>query len=154
MAKKISDEVCLENVEKMKALFSNVIEDANRFRVVYGCGVDVGMMNFIVVRQTTYTYASYAIGFDEDANEIVILPIDRDLSAYGDPIYVKHDEVKKAKIAMFSKEIRIHANKFPKKYITFTVQEMLNQDPDEVVLCVKQEDDANAFLNFFKTKFS
>lgn len=154
MAKKVSDEICLENVEKMKELFSEVIGDADRFRVVYGCGVDVGMMNFVVVRKTTYTYASYAIGFDETANEIVILPINRDFSSYGDPIYVKKDEVKKAKISMFSKEIRIQSNKFPKKYITFTVQEMLNQDPEEVAICVKQEEEANAFLQFFKTKFS
>lgn len=154
MAKKVSDEICLENVEKMKELFSEVIGDADRFRVVYGYGVDVGMMNFVVVRKTTYTYASYAIGFDETANEIVVLPINRDFSSYGNPIYVKKDEVKKAKISMFLKEIRIQSNKFPKKYITFTVQEILNQDPDEVTICVKQEEEANAFLQFFKTKFS
>ncbi|MFV0393288.1 MAG: hypothetical protein ACK5LC_02670 [Coprobacillaceae bacterium] len=154
MAKKVSDEVCLQNVEKIKELFSQVISDSDRFRVVYGCGVDVGMMDFVIVRKTTYTYASYAIGFDENANEIVVLPINRDFSSYGEPIYVKSSEVKKAKMSRFSKEIRIQSNKFPQKYITFTVQEILNQDPEEVAICVKQEDEANAFLNFFKTKYS
>ncbi|TDW26386.1 hypothetical protein EDD63_101101 [Breznakia blatticola] len=153
MARKVSDEVCTQNYEAMKQLFCDVIEDADRFEVVYGCGVDVGMMNFVIVRKTTYTYASYAIGFDENENEIVILPISRELDGYGDPIYVKRADVKKAKISMFSKEIQIHGKMFPKKYITFTVQELLNQDPDEVVLCIKQEEPYNKFMDFFKNKF-
>lgn len=51
----------------------------NRFKVVYDYGVYVDRTNFIIVRKNTYTYSSYAIGFDENANEIVILPINRNL---------------------------------------------------------------------------
>lgn len=154
MAKKVSDEQCLKNYETMCALFKNAIPDGGRFSVVYGCGVDVGMMDFGVLRSTTYTYASYAIGYDKNVNEIAILPIDRDLETYGSPHYLKKAEIDKAKIGMMTKEIRIQSKSLPKKYITFSVQEMINQDPDEVSVCVKQDAQAKDFHTFFKEQYS
>ena len=48
MAKKFSDEVCLANYKKICDLFNKAVPDYNRFSVVYGCGVDVGMADFVV----------------------------------------------------------------------------------------------------------
>ena len=154
MAKKFSDEVCLANYTKMRTLFDNVIPDYNRFTIVYGCGVDVGMTHFLVVRKTTYTYSSYAIGYDKNENEIVVLPIDLDLETYGTPVYLKHSDIDKAKISWLSKEITIRDKRLPKKYIQFNVPEMINQDPDNVVVPIKQDEKAKEFTEFFKKSYS
>ena len=154
MAKKFSDEVCLANYAKVCELFKRVIPDHSRFSVVYGCGVDVGMTNFIVVRKTTYAYSSYAIGFDINGEEIVILPVDIDIETYGTPIYLKKSEIDKAKISWLSKEITIRDKRLPKKYIQFNVPEMINQDPDNVVIPVKQDEVAKKFMEFFKKNYS
>ena len=154
MAKKFSDEVCLTNYKKVQELFNKVIPDHSRFSVVYGCGVDVGMTNFVVVRKTTYTYSSYAVGFDTGGEEIVILPIDIDMESYGSPVYLKKSEIDKAKISWLSKEITIRDKRLPKKYIQFSVPEMINQDPDNVVIPVKQDEEAKRFAEFFKKSYS
>ena len=154
MAKKFSDEVCLANYSGICELFNKVIPDHRRFSVVYACGVDVGMTNFIVVRKTTYTYSSYAVGFDTNEAEIVILPIDIDMETYGTPVYLKKSEIDKAKISWLSKEITIRDKRLPKKYIQFNVPEMINQDPDNVVIPVKQDEEAKKFMEFFKKDYS
>ena len=154
MAKKFSDEVCLANYSGICELFNKVIPDHRRFSEVYACGVDVGMTNFIVVRKTTYTYSSYAVGFDTNEAEIVILPIDIDMETYGTPVYLKKSEIDKAKISWLSKEITIRDKRLPKKYIQFNVPEMINQDPDNVVIPVKQDEEAKKFMEFFKKDYS
>lgn len=154
MAKKTSDMECLANYRAMCELFYRVLPDSRRFTVVYGCGVDVGLTDFVVARRTTYTYSSYAIGFDESAREIVILPIDTDLEHYGQPYFLGHSEIDKAKISWLSKEITIRAKSLPKQYIQFTVQEQLNEDPDEVCVCVKQDEQCKQFMAFFKSSYS
>lgn len=154
MAKKISDEKCYENYTAMCKLFEKTIPEYSRFSVVYGCGVDVGMTDFVVARRSTYTYSSYAIGFDTQANEIVILPITRELNGHGEPFYLKKSEIKKAKMSWLSKEINIQSPKLPKKYIQFSVQAQINQDPDAVCLCVKQDEQAENFLDFFKHSYA
>ena len=154
MAKKISDEVCLANYKRICDLFKEAVPDSERFSVVYGCGVDVGMSDFIVVRKTTYTYSSYAIGYDENMPEIVILPLDIDMKTYGTPVYLKKNDIDKAKISWLSKEITIRDKRLPKKYIQFSVPEMINQDPDNVVIPVKQNEEAKKFAGFFKNTYS
>ena len=154
MAKKFSDEVCLANYKKLCDLFNKAVPDYSRFLVVYGCGVDVGMADFIVVRKTTYTYSSYAVGYDNNENELVILPVDTDIETYGIPVYMKKSDIDKAKISWLSKEITIRDRRLPKKYIQFSVPEMINQDPDNVVIPVKQNEEAKRFTEFFKKNYS
>lgn len=154
MAKKFSDEVCLANYKKICDLFNKAVPDYNRFSVVYGCGVDVGMADFVVVRKTTYTYSSYAVGYDNNENELVILPIDTDIETYGMPVYMKKSDIDKAKISWLSKEITIRDGRLPKKYIQFSVPEMINQDPDNVIIPVKQNEEAKRFTEFFKKNYS
>jgi hypothetical protein len=154
VGKKVSDEKCRANYEGVVALFRAAVPDSNRFEVVYGVGLDVGLTNAVVVLVSTYKYISYAIGFDANANEIVILPIAQDLSGAGEPISLKKSEINKAKIKKISKEITIQAKFLPKKYIAFTVQGLLNDDPDEVCVCVLQNEEAKSFHEFFKQIYS
>lgn len=154
MAKKLSDEQCLANYTGMCELFHKALPDSERFLVVYGCGVDVGMMDYAIVRTHTYTYSSYVVGYDKSINEIVILPITPDLTSFGNPYYLKSDETIKAKRSWWSGEFRIQHKDLPKGYMNFTVPEHINEDPDEVCLCVKQNEQAKQFTAFFKEKFS
>jgi hypothetical protein len=150
---KASDEQCRQNYYKLREFFNSIIEDHGRFEVVYACGIDVGMADAAVVRVTTYTYASYAVGFDAIANEIVILPVTLDLSSHGQPYYLKHSDIKKAKQSLMTKEITIHDNQLPKKYIQLNVQAQISKDPDNVVILVKQDEESRRFSEFFKARF-
>ena len=154
MGKKAPDELCRQNYNDLKELFDSVIEDHYRFEMVYASGVDVGLTDAIVVRITTYNYLSYAVGFDTTENEIVVLPITADLSEHGEPFYLKNSEIKKAKQSFISKEITIKDNRLPKKYIQLVVQEYINDDPDDVVMLVKQDEEAKRFHDFFKNQYS
>lgn len=78
----------ISNYERMCELFKQVAPDHARFQVV--CGVDAGMMNFVIVKKHTYTYTSYMTGFDKTANELVAVTISPELDNYADPIYFKH----------------------------------------------------------------
>jgi len=152
---KVSDEQCRSNYEGVVRLFNEAIPDAGRFEVVYGSGMDVGItLNLGFVRRTTSTFSSYAIGYDGGANEIVLLPIAQDLSAAGEPISLKKPEIKKAKLSFIGKEITIYAKFLPKKYIQFSVEESINNDPDNIVVCVKQDEEAKRFIAFFKDSYS
>lgn len=153
MSKKLSDTQCRENYNKLRELFDSVIKDHARFEMVYACGVDAGIALTVIVRVYTYTYASYAVGFDDAANEIVILPIVKDLSGYGEPIYLKNSEIKKAKQSLFSKEITIWHSSLPQTYIQLNVSDFINEDPDDVVLLVKQDEEAKRFAAFFKNRY-
>jgi len=148
-----SDAECLANYVKLKELFASIIPDSQRFNVVYGYGMDVGMMNYVVVRTTTTTYSSYAIGYNVD--EIVIIPIDIDLEHYGKPFFLKKDEIKKSEQNRMTKDWIIWDKQFPKTYIQFIVPDLLNddeddEDDDDVVLPIKQEEEAKAFEKLFK----
>jgi len=154
MAKKASDEQCRANYNQVCALFNAVVADHDRFQVVYAYGVEVGMTLGIVIRTTHYKYASYAVGFDTRANEIVVVPTVIDLSDHGQPFSLSRDHIKSAKQSFMTKEYTIKDDSLPKKYIQLMVPECINEDPDNVCLLVKQDDEAKAFQRFFKQQFS
>jgi hypothetical protein len=149
MGRKTPDSECLENYKKLCELFKKVIPNPQCYTVIYGCGVDVGMMDFVVVRKTTYTYSNYAIGYDVNQNEIVILPVDIDIEHYGKPYYLKKLEIKKAIQNWMSKEITIQDERLPRKYIQFVVPEFINDDGDNVTIPIKQEEEAKKFSEYF-----
>ena len=153
MTKKLSDEECRENYNRLRSLFDEVIGDSARFEMVYANGTEVGLTNAVIVRVTTYTYASYAVGFDTAANEIIILPVVPDLTDHGEPIYLKHSEIKKAKQSFFTKTITVYDKRLPKTYIELDVVPLLNEDPDDVILLTEQEKEYERFMAFFKTQY-
>ena len=154
MGKKLSDELCRQNYIDLRSLFDSALEDSSRFKMVYAYGMDVGMVNAVVFSVSTEIYASYAVGFDAAANEIVILPVSTDLESYGKPYYLKRSEIKKVKQSFITKEITIYDNRLPKKYIQLIVQEILNEDEDDVILLVKQNEEVKQFMDFFKNQYS
>jgi hypothetical protein len=153
MAKKIPDSVCRGNYEKLCGLFKKALPGAERYAVVYGCGVDVGMMDFVVLRKTSYVYSNYAIGYDTAANELVILPVDRNIEQYGKPYFLKKGEIDKASLNRISKEISIRHQQLPQKYIQFVVSEYINEDEDEIIIPIRQDEEAKKFLHYFTENY-
>lgn len=88
------------------------------------------------------------------SDNIVILPVSKDLDACGKTIYLNKTNTKSAKQSVFTKEITVKSKVFPKGYIQFSVPNMINQDPDDVCLLVKQDEKAKEFIKFFKNQFS
>jgi hypothetical protein len=154
MAKKFPEALCIENYAKVTNLFRSVISNPERYNVVYGCGVDVGMMDFVVVRRTTYTYSNYAIGYDAGNHEIVILPIDTDIISYGVPYYLKKSEIGKASRNRISSEITIRHDRLPKKYIQFVIPPSIREDDDEVCIPIIQDDQAKQFEEYYARSYA
>lgn len=147
---KVSDAQCLENYAKVCNLFRDAVEDAGRFTIVYGCGVDVGIPDEGEGRKPAYTYVSYAVGYDPDAKELAVLPIDGDLVHHGEVMRLKRTELSKARMSPLSREITIRDKRPLKKLLQFTVPEHINRDLEGICVCVKQNEQAKAFQNFFK----
>ena len=154
MAKRAPDEYCRQNYNQLRNLFDTAIDDHKRFEMVYAYGMSVGMVSAVVISISTSSYTSYAVGFDTKANEIVILPFNSDLSGHGEPVYLKKSEIKKVKQSFMTKEITIYDNRLPKKYVQFSVPDYLNQDEDDVIMLVKQEEEYQKFMDFFKKKYN
>ena len=153
MGKRAPDDVCRNNFVRLRSLFDSVVPDHARFQMVYACGVEARMSYTLVTRTTAYTYASYAVGFDVAANEIVIVPVPPDLSSHGKPVYLAHNEITSARQSFVTKEITIKDKRLPRKYVQLIVQDCINEDPDGVCLLVKQDDEAKRFLEFFKQTY-
>ena len=153
MSNKVSDEICLENYLKLRELFDSVIEDYNRFEMVYACGVDAQLSDTVVVKANTYDYSGYAVGFDTVASEIVILPVAQNLSEYGEAVYLKYSDIIWAKQSFISKEITIKDNRLPQNCIQLKVLAQLNKDHGEGFFLVKQDESYRKFMTFFKNQF-
>lgn len=153
LAKKAPEEVLLENYQRVQSYFKEVVPEAGRFSVVYGNGVDVGLMNYVVVRTTTYKYTSYLIGYDPIALEILLLPVDVELTQHGDPVMLRKSENKSAKHSKITGQYTVKNNTLKKKYVQFSVPECISEDPDNVCILVRQDDAAKAFNEFFKTRY-
>ncbi|MDR2526010.1 MAG: hypothetical protein LBC83_07530 [Oscillospiraceae bacterium] len=154
MGKKASEEVLLENFQRIQAYFREVVPEAGRYSVVYGCGVDVGLMNYAVVRTTTYKYTSYLIGYDPSALEILLLPVNVELTQHGDLVALRKAENKSVKFSRFTGEYTVKNNVLKKKYVQFSVPECISEDPDNVCILVRQDDAAKTFQTFFKNQYS
>ena len=154
MGKKASDELCRQNYYRLRTLFDSAVEDHSRFKMVYACSVDASLGYEWYGRVTVRKYANYAIGFDEIANEIVIVPVEVDMSDYGQPLYLKNSDIKSAKQSFVTKAITIKDKRLPRKYIQLYVQECLNEDPDNVCILIKQDEEAKQFQQFFKEYYS
>lgn len=149
--KKTPDISNSDNYKKLRQFFDLLVEDSARFEMVYACGENAGLS--CGSADGTQVYSSYGLGFDADAGEIVILPVDKDLIAYGKPLYIKCDSVKKARRSIFSGEVSIWDDRLPKKRINFHVQEDISHIPDDIVIQVEQSRQAQSFHKFFKDCF-
>lgn len=88
----------LENKNKMRLLFDQVVEDSQGYDIVYGVSQKIKTSNYVLARKTTYLFTSLIIGFRESDMSIILIQTTPELDGCSDPEKYTMDHLKKAKI--------------------------------------------------------
>ncbi len=138
------------NREKMRALFNQVVENGEDYKLIYGYTEDVGRFNYGFVHGSKTKIGNLIVGWSEADKTIVVVPTVPDLSCCGDPIFYRRSEILKA-----------YQNKYPtdafiiypnrKGYIGINVCDWL--EDEKLYVYVSQEDEVKAFTEFFLTQY-
>lgn len=139
------------NAKKMRLLFNQVVENGDRYRLIFGYTEDVARFNYGFVHGSKTKIGNLIVGWDESAQTIVVVPTVPDLSGCGDPTYYRRPEIWKA-----------YRNKYPtdafiiypdkKGYIGINAYDWL--DDESLYVYVSQEEELAAFTDFFMNKFA
>lgn len=139
------------NAKKMRLLFSQVVEDGDSYRLVYGYTEDVSRFNYGFVHGSKTKIGNLIVGWREDTQTIVAVPTVPDLSGCGDPTYYRRSEIWKA-----------YRNKYPtdafiiypdkKSYLGINAYDWL--EDESLYVYVSQEEELAAFTDFFLNHFA
>lgn len=148
-----SEEDNKETKLKMKSFLRQALnrDDVEEYTIVYG--KTSKHSNYIVASRTTYY--SYMVAFNKGTGEIIIVPIDSELTTYGDPIFVTNMNLKKAKLIMLGVVFSFSFN--DKSTIEFEVLEVNTKIVNftgSYELPISQKEEAKLFKQFFKNKFN
>lgn len=81
-----------ENKKKMRELFNQAVEDGNSYRILHSS--DSNTDYNALTRTRTTTYFNNILGYREEGYGIVVVPVDRELTSPGMPLYVDIHTVK------------------------------------------------------------
>ena len=84
------------NAKKMRALFNQVVENGDNYRLIFGYTEDVSRFNYGFVHGSKTKIGNLIVGWDEASQTIVVVPTVPDLSGCGDPTYYRRSEILKA----------------------------------------------------------
>ena len=139
------------NAQKMRMLFNQVVEDGDRYRLIFGYTEDVARFNYGFVHGSKTKIGNLIVGWKEQDPTIVVVPTVPDLSGSGDPTYYRRSEILKA-----------YRNKYPtdafiiypdkKGYIGINAYDWL--DDESLYVYVSQEEELAAFTDFFLNRFA
>ena len=139
------------NAKKMRVLFSQVVEDPDRYRLIFGYTEDVSRFNYGFVHGSKTKIGNLIVGWNEEELTIVAVPTVPDLSGCGDPTYYRRDQILKA-----------YRNKYPtdafiiypdkKSYIGINAYDWL--DDEKLYVYVSQEQELAAITDFFMNRFA
>ena len=139
------------NAKKMRALFNQVVEDGDNYRLIFGYTEDVSRFNYGLVRGSKSKIGNLIVGWDEAAETIVAVPTVPDLSGCGDPEICPRSAVKKA-----------YQNKYPtdafiiypdgRHYLAINTYDWL--EDEKLFIYVDQGPEEQAFETFFKTCYA
>nr|WP_297209243.1 hypothetical protein [uncultured Flavonifractor sp.] len=139
------------NAAKMRTLFDQVVEDGERYRLIFGYTEDVSRFNFGFVHGSRTKIGNLIVGWDEDSRTIVVVPTVPDLSGCGEPTYYRRDQILKA-----------YRNKYPteafiiypdrKGYIGINAYDWL--EDESLYVYVAQKEELAAFTDFFLNRFA
>ena len=117
------------NAKKMRALFNQVVENGDNYRLIFGYTEDVSRFNY---------------GF-------VVGPTVPDLSGCGDPTYYRRSEILKAYRNKYPTDaFIIYPDK--KRYIGINAYDWL--EDEKLYVYVSQDDELAAFTDFFMNCFA
>lgn len=139
------------NAARMKALFGQMVEEADSYRLLFGYTEDVSRFNYGFVHGSKTKVGNLIVGWRESTRTIVVVPTVTDLSGCGDPVYYHRSEIWKA-----------YRNKYPsdafiiypdrKSYIGILAYDWL--DDESLYVYVSQEEELAAFTDFFLHQFA
>ena len=139
------------NARKMRALFNQVVEDGDNYRLIFGYTEDVSRYNYGFVHGSKTKIGNLIVGWDEKNLAIAVVPTVPDLSACGDAVYYRRSEIFKA-----------YRNKYPtdafiiypdkKGYIGINAYDWL--DDEKLYVYVSQEEELKDFTEFFVNSFA
>lgn len=139
------------NAKKMRALFNQVVENGDNYRLIFGYTEDVSRFNYGFVHGSKTKIGNLIVGWNEASQTIVVVPTVPDLSGCGDPTYYCHSEILKA-----------YRNKYPtdafiiypdkKGYIGINAYDWL--EDEKLYVYVSQDDELAAFTDFFMNRFA
>ena len=120
------------NAKKMRALFNQVVEDGDSYRLIFGYTEDVSRFNY---------------GFVHGSKT----PTVPDLSGCGDPTYYRRSEILKAYRNKYPTEaFIIYPDK--KGYIGINAYDWL--EDEKLYVYVSQDEELAAFTDFFMNRFA
>ncbi|MGI5963895.1 MAG: hypothetical protein ACOX7N_09335 [Lawsonibacter sp.] len=139
------------NAKKMRALFNQVVENGDDYRLIFGYTEDVSRFNYGFVHGSKTKIGNLIVGWKEEDPTVVVVPTVPDLSGCGDPTYYRRSEILKA-----------YRNKYPtdafiiypdkKSYIGINAYDWL--DDESLYVYVSQEEALAAFTDFFLHRFA
>ena len=134
------------NAKKMRALFNQVVENGDDYRLIFGYTEDVSRFNYGFVHGSKTKIGNLIVGWNEARQTIVVVPTVPDLSGCGDPTYYRRAEILKA-----------YRNKYPtdafviypdkRGYIAINAYDWL--EDEKLYVYVSQDEALAAFTEFF-----
>ncbi len=134
------------NKNKLRALFNGVMEDGDSWNIIYGFSEDISTTGYVIVRKTTYTYASLIIGYRESDMSLVVIETTPELDACGEPTLYTRDAIKKTKITMGAYVLYKQGGMMA-GYTSFSAQE---GNDDKYLAYIYQPEEMKRFNEFFK----
>ena len=139
------------NAKKMRALFNQVVEDGDEYRLIFGYTEDVSRFNYGCVHGSKPKTGNLLVGWNEASQTIVVVPTVPNLSGCGAPVCYRRTEILKA-----------YRNKYPtdafliypdkKGYIGINAYDWL--EDEKLYVYVSQDDELAAFTDFFMNRFA
>ena len=139
------------NAKKMRALFNQVVEDGDSYRLIFGYTEDVSRFNYGFVHGSKTKIGNLIVGWNEASQTIVVVPTVPDLSGCGDPTYYCRSEILKAYRNKYPTEaFIIYPDK--KGYIGINAYDWL--EDEKLYVYVSQDEELAAFTDFFMNQFA
>ena len=139
------------NRKKMRRLFDQVVENGDRYRLIFGYTEDVSRFNYGFVHGSKTKIGNLIVGWNEVEETVAVVPTVPDLSGCGDPTFYRRREILKA-----------YRNKYPtdafviypdrRGYIAINAYDWL--DDESLYVYVSQEAELAAFTDFFMNRFA
>ena len=139
------------NEKKVRALFDQVVENGEKYRLIVGYTEDVKRFNYGFVHGSKTQIGNLIVGWNEADETIIVVPTVPDLSGCGDPTVYRRADIRKA-----------YRNKYPtdafliypdqKSYIGINAYDWLADET--LYVYVSQEQELAAFTDFFMNRYA
>ena len=133
------------NKEKMRALFNQVVENGDQYRLLACYTEDVRRFNYGLVHGSKTSIASLIVGWREDYPTVVLVPTVPDLSGCGDPEVLRKADILKAYHEKMMDSLVIYPDQ--KGYTALKTFSWL--EDEKLYIYVDQEQEEKDFRDFF-----